>query len=71
MCIRDSLSPEQALITAASEPIASVLMSWAFFQMSFDMIQGMSSQSLDSLLLLPGKLYQGDVYKRQGYGFRA
>ena len=24
-----------------------------------DRIQGMSSQSLDSLLLLPGKLYQG------------
>ena len=47
------LSPEQALITAASEPIASVLMSWAFFQMSFDMIQSLGIMMVVIAIIAP------------------
>ena len=47
------LSPEQALITAASEPIASVLMSWAFFQMSFDMIQSLGIMMVVMAIIAP------------------
>ena len=47
------LLPEQALITAASEPIASVLMSWAFFQMSFDMIQSLGIMMVVMAIIAP------------------